>query len=139
METLRREKGTGGDEECPGLNAIGSIQPQNPDGRASGRCQPNEEWSVPPEVPAPLLPARVEETNHPSGHRIYASQVAAFEKIAVLAGPSHIAEFIGTAVFPRDDVLKVERKAWQIVFVESAILAAVPRSTGNQFAERGHH
>src|SRR5438094_7738145 len=56
-------------------------------GAADGRA-PNEDRTVPSEVPRPLVPSRIEKPSLLAGFRIDAAEVRSFMEIAVEAGPT---------------------------------------------------
>ncbi len=77
-------------------------------------------------MPRPLVSPWIEETSELLGDRIDAGQVRPFMQIVLVAGESQIAWGIGTAVLLSNDVFDVKREEGIILFVDSAVLAALP-------------
>src|SRR5690349_9905608 len=71
----------------------------------------------------------MEELRDVSGERIEAGQVRTLSQVTVDAGEGHVVEQIRATMFPRDDVLELERRKWRVVLVELAVLAAASRTS----------
>lgn len=107
--SFRREK-AGGEQQIAKFNPIRSIDIENGDRCAGGRCATNESRSVPMEMTRPALPPRIEKCEDLSGYRIDAAQITRLREIAVEARPCKIALGIRSAVLSGNDMLDVKRE-----------------------------
>lgn len=100
------------------------VYVQNGNGSSAARCQSNQAGTIPSKMPRPPLTARVKQHYDAIGFNVSTAQIARLGQIAIVTGPREALRFVGTAVFLGKDMLDVEGKQRQVVFMETAVLAA---------------
>ena len=70
---------------------------------------------LPDEMPLPLVPSWIEKWRCLAGNWISAREIRSFVAVAVKTGQGQIARYRPATVFPRDDVIDLER--WLIVLL----------------------
>jgi len=92
---------------------------------AADRRTPHNLESVPHEVVVPLIASRIEQHSHLAAIGIEPREIAAFVQIALGTGKSEIVQVIRPGVFPRNDMLDLQRDQRRCRLTSLALLAAV--------------
>jgi hypothetical protein len=83
--------------------AIEDVNGGSPDWSKSG-----EEWTGPFEMIHPVITTRMEEPGELSSQRILTCDTGTFVTIAIKAGPGEVCRFRHSAMFYRNDVIRLE-------------------------------
>ena len=84
------------------------IHFENSDCRPAHGRSPEQDGSIPPEVPAPFLPARIEQPLPAARLRVDSSQVWSLEVIVRQTNPSEIGRPSQPAMLAGDNVIDLE-------------------------------
>ena len=87
----------------------------------------------------PALAAGIEKHHNAAANGVAAAQVARLGKVAVMARPGERPRVVRAAVLPGQDVLDVKGEQRQVIFMETAILAALLGAQAHQRADRFLH
>jgi hypothetical protein len=126
-------------KDLPECHPIRQVHAQDADSRSPGCRAADEDCSLPFEVPAPALSARVEEPRPLPCHWINPCQIRPLAKIAFVARQGESAGVIRSAVLAGQYVLDVIRPEWFVVLVQATVLTAAAGSPPDQVARRGLH
>jgi hypothetical protein len=101
------------------------VHPQEKNGRSAYGGDPFDLIAGLAEVVAPNLATGVKQIGHPSGIRIDAGEIRAFDEIAVVTRQSQIVDAITATVLTRDDMFNVITEIRLPTFLHPAVFAAV--------------
>src|ERR1019366_3898917 len=121
------------------LNAVRLVDIEDGGRGAAARRQADKPRALPGKVPAPALPARIEQHDRPASDGVAATQIAGFSQVAFETRPGQIAGIVPAMVFPGDDVVDMEAEQRLIGFVQTAIFAALVGSSSHELPNRCFH
>jgi hypothetical protein len=126
------------DEALAEGNAIGKVYLQDSNGDSPDRGTAEQDRTIPAEVPVPLVTAWIEEFDNFLSLFIDSSYIRPLVVVACKTGQAKVRGPRGTAVFPGNDVVNLEREA-VVCLRYLAVFAAASGPAPHQLFEHALH